>query len=113
MLPVERRRRETINEGINELAKVVPGCEKNKGSILARAVQYIHDLRARDRSGSEKRTFETSVLEQAVAELTAVNKDLQAQLRGRIEEGERLRGENEGLRAEVRGLRGEGDGDGE
>lgn len=30
-LPVERRRRETINEGINELAKIVPDCEKNKG----------------------------------------------------------------------------------
>jgi hypothetical protein len=38
---VERRRRETINEGINEIAKIVPGCEKNKGSILARAVQFI------------------------------------------------------------------------
>jgi len=30
---VERRRRETINEGITELARIVPGSEKNKGSI--------------------------------------------------------------------------------
>jgi hypothetical protein len=43
--PVERRRRETINEGINELAKIVPGCEKNKGSILQRAVQFITQLK--------------------------------------------------------------------
>jgi len=42
---VERRRRETINEGINELAKIVPGCEKNKGSILQRAVQIFNDLK--------------------------------------------------------------------
>lgn len=26
---VERRRRETINDGINELASMVPNCEKN------------------------------------------------------------------------------------
>ncbi|KAL8866006.1 MAG: hypothetical protein Q9174_006558, partial [Haloplaca sp. 1 TL-2023] len=43
---VERRRRETINEGINELAKIVPGCEKNKGSILQRAVEYIASLKS-------------------------------------------------------------------
>ena len=92
----------------------MPGCEKNKGSILARAVQYIHDLRAQSSAGADKRTFETSVLEQAVAELTAVNKDLQGQLRGKIEEGERLRGDVEGLRGEVRVLRGEdGEGEGE
>ncbi|KAL8951046.1 MAG: hypothetical protein Q9222_002960, partial [Ikaeria aurantiellina] len=51
---VERRRRETINEGINELAKIVPGCEKNKGSILQRAVEYIVQLKTNERRNIDK-----------------------------------------------------------
>ena len=103
--PVERRRRETINEGINELAKIVPGCEKNKGSILARAVQHINDLSARVGAGDEKRTFEKSVLEQAMqtvqnhndrltdvkAELEAMNNELRTQLRQKVRECNALR----------------------
>ncbi|KAJ3509900.1 hypothetical protein NLJ89_g4972 [Agrocybe chaxingu] len=44
---VERRRRGNINEGINELGRIVPSGsgEKAKGAILARAVQYIHHLK--------------------------------------------------------------------
>ncbi|GAO50083.1 carbon-nitrogen hydrolase [Saitoella complicata NRRL Y-17804] len=41
---VERRRREMINDGINALASLVPRCEKNKGSILQRAVEHIKEL---------------------------------------------------------------------
>ena len=64
---VERRRRETINDGINEIAKVVPGCEKNKGSILHRAVVYIRELlEAQHRWHNERGT-----LNQAVQELSA------------------------------------------
>lgn len=55
---VERRRRETINEGINELAKIVPGCEKNKGSILQRAVSFITQLRENETQNIEKWTLE-------------------------------------------------------
>lgn len=69
-LPVERRRRETINEGINELAKIVPGCEKNKGSILQRAVQYITQLRESESKNIEKWTLEKMLTDQAMAELT-------------------------------------------
>lgn len=68
---VERRRRETINEGINELAKIVPGCEKNKGSILARAVQYIGKLQDDAHSNIDKWTFEKLVTEQAISDLSA------------------------------------------
>ena len=67
---VERRRRETINEGINELAKIVPGCEKNKGSILQRAVQYIQKLQDDAQANIDKWTFEKLVTEQAINDLS-------------------------------------------
>ncbi|KAI7828719.1 hypothetical protein BC939DRAFT_380747, partial [Gamsiella multidivaricata] len=41
---VERRRRETINAGINDLAQMIPNSDKNKGSILRQAVKYIQEL---------------------------------------------------------------------
>ncbi|KAH9878701.1 hypothetical protein IAQ61_001974 [Plenodomus lingam] len=67
---VERRRRETINEGINELAKIVPGCEKNKGSILQRAVQFITQLKENEQQNIEKWTLEKLLTEQAITELS-------------------------------------------
>ena len=108
---VERRRRETINEGINELAKIVPGCEKNKGSILQRAVLYIRDLKRQQDELVENRTLEKVVLEQALAEVTnrtevfkdgmekawAENRALKAKLRAHgIEEGEEEEGSADG-----------------
>lgn len=84
---VERRRRETINEGINELAKIVPGCEKNKGSILQRAVQYITQLRENETKNIEKWTLEKLLTEQAIAELSGSVDKLKAEL-------ERTRGES-------------------
>ena len=76
---VERRRRETINEGINELAKIVPGCEKNKGSILQRAVQFITQLKENEDQNIEKWTLEKLLTEQAIAELSASNDKLKAE----------------------------------
>lgn len=67
---VERRRRETINEGINELAKVVPNCEKNKGSILASTVSYIAKLHGEASQNIDKWTFEKLVTEQAINDLS-------------------------------------------
>ena len=78
-LSVERRRRETINEGINELAKIVPGCEKNKGSILQRAVQFITQLKENETQNIEKWTLEKLLTEQAIAELSASNDKLKAE----------------------------------
>lgn len=63
---VERRRRETINDGINDLKKIVPGCEKNKGSILQRAVQYIQQLKEAEASNIEKWTLEKLLTDQSV-----------------------------------------------
>ncbi|KAL7626741.1 basic helix-loop-helix protein [Parahypoxylon ruwenzoriense] len=73
---VERRRRETINEGINELAKIVPGCEKNKGSILQRAVIFITQLKQNEAQNIEKWTLEKLLTEQAIQELSASNDKL-------------------------------------
>ncbi|KAF0326484.1 Transcriptional regulator CBF1 [Colletotrichum tropicale] len=73
---VERRRRETINEGINELAKIVPNCEKNKGSILQRAVTFINQLKENENQNIEKWTLEKLLTEQAIAELSASNDKL-------------------------------------
>ena len=77
---VERRRRETINEGINELAKIVPGCEKNKGSILANAVRYITKLKEDEQQAVEKWTLEKLLTEQAISELSSSNDKLKDEL---------------------------------
>lgn len=76
---VERRRRETINDGISELAKIVPGCEKNKGSILARAVQFINQLKENETQNIEKWTLEKLLTEQAIAELSSSCDKLKAE----------------------------------
>ena len=89
---VERRRRETINEGINELQKIVPGCEKNKGSILARSVQYIQQLKENEVSNIEKWTLEKLLTDQAINELSQQVEMLKA-------DNERLRAENDRLRS--------------
>ncbi|KAM7202120.1 hypothetical protein V8F20_004574 [Naviculisporaceae sp. PSN 640] len=73
---VERRRRETINEGINELAKIIPGCEKNKGQILQRAVAFITQLKENESQNIEKWTLEKLLTEQAISELSASNDKL-------------------------------------
>lgn len=78
---MERRRRETINEGINELAKIVPGCEKNKGSILQRAVSFITQLRENESRNIEKWTFEKVLTDQALAELTSSVDKLRGELK--------------------------------
>ncbi|KAI7893599.1 uncharacterized protein EV154DRAFT_409712, partial [Mucor mucedo] len=66
---VERRRRENINEGINEIARIVPGCEKNKGSILNRAAVYIRQLKDTEAATLEKWTLEKLLTDQAISEL--------------------------------------------
>jgi bHLH factor len=53
------------------LAKIVPGCEKNKGSILQRAVQFITQLKENEQQNIEKWTLEKLLTEQAITELSA------------------------------------------
>jgi len=89
---VERRRRGNINEGINELGRIVPSGsgEKAKGAILARAVQYIHHLKENEARNIEKWTLEKLLMDQAMG-------DLQAQL----EEVKRMWEEERMARARV------------
>ncbi|EAS30698.3 HLH DNA binding protein [Coccidioides immitis RS] len=80
---VERRRRETINEGINELAKLVPGCEKAKGSILQRAVQYISKLQEDNKTMVDRWDTTQMTTTQAIAEISAQNAKLKAEVNRR------------------------------
>ncbi|KAI8994772.1 hypothetical protein BDB01DRAFT_711827, partial [Pilobolus umbonatus] len=91
---VERRRRETINEGINEIARIVPGCEKNKGSILNRAAVYIRQLKENEASTLEKWTLEKLLTDQAINELNRQVEILKVEL-------ERTRHENGYLKSQV------------
>ena len=70
---VERRRRGNINEGINELGRIVPNGsgEKAKGAILSRAVQYIHHLKENEARHVEKWTLEKLLMDQAMVDLQA------------------------------------------
>ena len=70
---VERRRREVINEGIENLAKMIPtNSDKNKGAILTGAIKYITDLQQRIQSFDNER----SVFEITQQELTRRNESL-------------------------------------
>lgn len=114
---VERRRRGNINEGINELGRIVPNGsgEKAKGAILSRAVQYIHHLKENEARNIEKWTLEKLLMDQAMG-------DLQAQLEEmrRLWEEERIarqRAESEldvlrGMQSASGGMSNNGIGDG-
>ncbi|KAI9255659.1 hypothetical protein BDA99DRAFT_517328 [Phascolomyces articulosus] len=94
---VERRRRETINEGINEIAKMIPGNEKNKGQILHRAAVYIRTLKEQQAEQLEKWTLEKLITEQAVNELGRQVETLKAELDQSQKENEELKRRLSGL----------------
>lgn len=98
---VERRRRGNINEGINELGRIVPNSsgEKAKGAILARAVQYIHHLKENEARNIEKWTLEKLLMDQAMG-------DLQAQLEEVRRLWEEERGARQRAESELEVLRG-------
>jgi len=78
---VERRRRGNINEGINELGRLVPNGsgEKAKGAILSRAVQYIHHLKENEARNIEKWTLEKLLMDQVMGDLQAQLKEMKRQ----------------------------------
>ena len=102
---VERRRRSNINDGINELGRIVPNSsgEKAKGAILHRAVQYIHHLKENEARNIEKWTLEKLLMDQAMGDLQAQLDEMRRMwdeervARQRVEaELELLRGHNPG-----------------
>lgn len=98
---VERRRRGNINEGINELGRIVPNGsgEKAKGAILSRAVQYIHHLKENEARNIEKWTLEKLLMDQAMG-------DLQAQLEEVRRAWDEERAQRQRLETELQVLRG-------
>lgn len=77
---VERRRRESINQGIKELAALIPTNDTNKAQILQRGVEYIKRLKENENNNIEKWTLEKLLTEQAVSELSASNEKLKQEL---------------------------------
>lgn len=69
---VERRRREVINEGIENIAKMIPSTDKNKGAVLQNACRYISELQAKIQSFDNER----NVFEITQQELTRRNETL-------------------------------------
>ncbi|KEI38491.1 uncharacterized protein L969DRAFT_88940 [Mixia osmundae IAM 14324] len=68
---VERKRRLGINLGIEELGKIIPGENKNKGDILIAASGYIKELKEAEASNIEKWTLEKLMTDQHIQELQA------------------------------------------
>ncbi|KAJ7858633.1 hypothetical protein B0H14DRAFT_3447103 [Mycena olivaceomarginata] len=68
---VERRRSGSINEGINDMGRIVPSGSGEKGAILSCAVQCIHHLKENEsgtsRSGHSR--VEKLLMDQAMGDL--------------------------------------------
>lgn len=77
---VERRRRQTINAGIKELAALLPSPETNKSQIIQRAIEFIKRLKESEKNNVEKWTLEKLLNDQALHELTATNEKLKSEL---------------------------------
>ncbi|PIS56305.1 hypothetical protein CJI97_001553 [Candidozyma auris] len=88
---VERRRRDSINAGIKELAALIPTPDTNKAQILQRAVEFIKRLKENENNNIEKWTLEKLLTEQAVSELNASNEKLKAELERAYREIDSLR----------------------
>ncbi|KAL5525426.1 CBF1 [Sanghuangporus sanghuang] len=105
---VERRRRGNINEGINELARIVPNGsgEKAKGAILSRSVQYIHHLKENEARNIEKWTLEKLLMDQAMGDLQAQLEDMRRMYQEESHRREKAEAEVTTLKAELEAARG-------
>ncbi|KAI0729689.1 hypothetical protein C8Q72DRAFT_777557 [Fomitopsis betulina] len=103
---VERRRRGNINDGINELGRIVPNGsgEKAKGAILSRAVQYIHHLKENEARNIEKWTLEKLLMDQAMGDLQAQLEEMRRMWEEERIARERIQSELEVLRGLQQGL---------
>ncbi|CAI7588599.1 bHLH domain-containing protein [Penicillium cosmopolitanum] len=77
---VERRRREAINEGINQISRLVPNCDKNKGAILQRAIEYICQLQDEKKNIDERFEQHSLTTNHALSEISASNQKLKAEV---------------------------------
>lgn len=100
---VERRRRGNINEGINELARIVPNGtgEKAKGAILSRSVQYIHHLKENEARNIEKWTLEKLLMDQAMGDLQAQLEEVKRMWEDERRKREKAEAELSHMRSEI------------
>jgi hypothetical protein len=77
---VERRRREAINEGINQISRLVPNCDKNKGAILQRAIEYILQLQEEKKNVEEQFEKHSLTANHAIAEISGSNQKLKGEV---------------------------------
>ncbi|KAG0001228.1 basic helix-loop-helix protein [Modicella reniformis] len=100
---VERRRRETINAGINDLAACIPNPDKNKGQILRQAVKYIQSIQeVHQKLTSDNETLTVTQFER---EKALLEKNLvQSQLQTLVTEHDQLKRDFEALRTELEDL---------
>lgn len=82
-ISVERRRREAINEGINQLSRLVPNCDKNKGAILQRTIEYICQLHDEKKTMSERWEQNNMTTSHAINEISAQNSKLKLEVNRR------------------------------
>jgi bHLH factor len=80
---VERRRRETINEGINQISQLVPNCDKNKGAILQRAIEYINHLHEERKTFNDRWERHSITANEAISEISSQNSKLKAEVNRR------------------------------
>lgn len=80
---MERRRREAINEGINEISRIVPNCDKNKGAILQRAIEYICHLHDEKKNLTERWEQTNMTTTHAISEISTQNSKLKAEVNRR------------------------------
>lgn len=87
----------------------MPGCEKNKGSILARAVQFITQLKENETQNIEKWTLEKLLTEQAIAELSSSCDKLKAECQRAWHEAEQWKKAAQNAGASIDGEDKDGD----
>ncbi|XP_054035365.1 upstream stimulatory factor 2-like [Dryobates pubescens] len=98
--PMERRRRDKINNWIVQLSKIIPDCGADnsktgasKGGILSKACDYVRELRQSNQrlqeacKEAERLQLANELLRQQVEELKSENSLLRAQLQQRGLEG--------------------------
>lgn len=76
---VERKRRETINQAMDDLGAVIPGNEKNKSRILGRAVQHIKGLMEEIIGLRKQVDHYRQTTQQQMVEIAGLKAQLQAQ----------------------------------
>lgn len=77
---VEKKRRETINDGIKRLSNLVPGADKNKSKIINQAAEYIAALKDNEASNIEKWTLDKLMTEKTIRDLQAENERMRGEL---------------------------------